>query len=287
LFLLNYGSGCGILSFLAAEMGIGTVIYNDIYDISCTDVKILSNALRLKLSHIVCGDVDELISYLQKNSISINAITSYDVIEHIYNVEYHFRKLGCLKNSKFRIVYASGANIKNPRYVHSIKKKQIQAEYNGKHKEWGDKERDTLQPYLDVRRQIISAYAPDLSAEVIEHLARSSRGLIRQDIEKCIDEYRLLGRINYHIEHPTNTCDPYTGNWCEHLMNLEWLKRIIKNAGFSVEITPGFYEIHGSLPQKIVKILINATIKLLDHRGMFLAPYYVVLANFNPNIKET
>jgi hypothetical protein len=98
-------------------MGIGTIIDNDIYDVSCTDVERLSSILGLTLGHVVCGDVAELVASLQKNSISINAITSYDVLEHIYDVEYHFKKLRCLSDNGFRIVYASGANIANPRYV--------------------------------------------------------------------------------------------------------------------------------------------------------------------------
>ena len=30
---LDYGSGSGILCLLAKELGIGTVVYNDIYDV--------------------------------------------------------------------------------------------------------------------------------------------------------------------------------------------------------------------------------------------------------------
>ncbi len=278
--LVDYGGGSGVISFLAAEMGIGTVIYNDIYDVSCTDVGCLSNALGLKLDHIVCGDVGELVSDVQENSIHVNAITSYDVLEHIYDVESHFKKLSCLSDRKFRIVYASGANIENPRHVRIVKKKQIESEYKNRDKKWGHKERDSLQAFLNVRRNIISAYAPDLSFEVVEQLACSTRGLIQRDIEKCVDEFRLQGSIAYHIEHPTNTCDPYTGNWCEHLMDLEWLEQIIKNAGFSVEIMTGRCNTSGSLLKRGVRMFLNAMIQLLGRRGMFIAPYYVVYADF-------
>ena len=34
---LDYGGGTGMLSLLAKEIGIDTVIYNDIYDVSCRD----------------------------------------------------------------------------------------------------------------------------------------------------------------------------------------------------------------------------------------------------------
>jgi len=279
--LVDYGGGCGIISLLAAEMGIGTVIYNDIYDVSCTDVGSISKALGLKLDHIVCGDVDDLISYVQAHAICINAIVSYDVIEHIYDVESHFSKLGLLADHEFRIVYASGANSANPKNVRLVKKEQIDAEYKSRDKKWGHKDRDTLQAFLDVRKNIIAAYAPDLSLEVVEQLARSTRGLIQRDIEKCVDEFRLKGRIMYQMDHPTNTCDPYTGNWCEHLMDFDWLEEIIRKAGFAGEIMAGCYNSYGSYPKKIAKISLNAMIKILGRRSMFMAPYYVVYATFS------
>lgn len=71
-------------------MGIGTVVYHDIFDGSCEDIAPLSNLLELKLDHVVCGDINELISYVHKKSLVINAITSFNVIEHIYDVAGHF-----------------------------------------------------------------------------------------------------------------------------------------------------------------------------------------------------
>jgi len=120
--IVDYGGGSGILSFLAKETGIGTVIYNDIYDVSCNDVTLLSRILELPLDHIVCGDIDEVISYLYRNHISIDCITSYDVLEHIYNVELHFRKLRSLSERHFRLVYASAANMLNQNYVRGVTK---------------------------------------------------------------------------------------------------------------------------------------------------------------------
>ncbi len=88
--LAEYGGGHGVLSFLAKEIGIGTVIYNDIYDVSCRDASRLSGLLKLPLDHVVCGDVDKFISYLNDRSIPIDALASYDVLEHIYDIESHF-----------------------------------------------------------------------------------------------------------------------------------------------------------------------------------------------------
>lgn len=108
-------------------------------------------------------------------------------------------------------------------------------------REWGHKERDTLEAYFSARKKIISTYAPELKPEEVEYLAHSTRGLRQDDIQRSVDEYRQTGRISYKIDDPTNTCDPYTGNWCEHLIDFCWLTQVVREAGFSAEILPGCY----------------------------------------------
>jgi len=276
---VDYGGGTGCLSFLAKEMGIGTVIYNDIYDVSCSDVRILSKSFGLPLDHVVCGDIDELISYLQANSISVNTVTSYDVLEHIYDAKSHLKKLGRLSNDHFRIVYASGANIENPSYVRSVTKKQKEAEYQDREKKWGYKDRDSHKAYFELRKEIISSYSPDLNSEQVEQLAYATRGLIKPDIEKCVAEYTSRGVITYHPEHPTNTCDPLTGNWCEHLMDTRWLQQVLRDEGLLVQILAGYYSVSGSLPKRAIKFFLNMAIRLMRRRGLVIAPYYVVYAH--------
>jgi hypothetical protein len=157
--------------------------------------------------------------------------------------------------------------------------KQIEFEYKNREKKWGHKERDCVRAYFDVRKEMISAYAPDLSSQEVEQLSRSTRGLIKSEIEKCVDEYLQRGSIGYRPDHPTNTCDPYTGNWCEHLIRTRWLEQVLEDAGFLVEILPGYYSASGSLPRKGVKLLLNATIHLVGRWSLFFAPYYVVCAD--------
>lgn len=281
--LVDYGGGSGIISFLAAEIGFGKIIYNDIYDVSCKDVEILAAALNFKLDGIVCGDVDSLVSYLDENSININAITSYDVLEHIYDVESHFQTLASLRSPSFRIVYASGANSENPLCKYNLKKQQLNAEFKTRKKKYGHKDRDSILPYLEVRKRIISTYAPDLSPEVVKKIAIQTRGLIEPAIHKCVDEYRFKGSIDYRNSHPTNTCDPNTGNWCEHLINFNWLQKTVQEAGFSAKILAGCYHTSSPMPKKIAKIILNVLIYILGRRGMLLAPYYIVYAEKNLN----
>lgn len=276
--LIDYGGGSGIFSLLAKEAGIGQVIYNDIYDVSCADIQRISEYIHIPLNHIVCGDVDHMIDYLHQHSISIDAITSFDVIEHIYAIEDHFEKLAHLQTKPFKLVYGSGANTENPLKVRAITKIHLADEYAYKEKTWGHKERDTVQSFLEVRKNIILSHAPEIEKPKVEQLAKWTRGLMQKDIEKYIDEYLSTGKTGYAIEHPTNTCDPFTGNWSEHLMDLHWLKEFVHRVGFRAEILPGKYTIYGPAVKKYSKYILNGLIQLLKRKGMFLAPYYILVA---------
>lgn len=275
---VDYGGGSGVLSYLAKELGIGKVIYIDIYKESCNDVEILSNALNLSLDHILYGDVDELISFVQENLITINSIASYDVLEHIYDVENHFKRLSSL-GYQFRIVYASGANNENPRIVQALRRKQKLIEYQNRERAWGHKERDSLLAYHDLRKEIIAAYSPELDSDEIAQITERTRGLIVADIKKCIDEYRAKGYITYLNDHPTNTCDPYTGNWCEHLMRIEWLENILTKSGYTVDTMSGYYHLSSPTLKAFIARVLNTSIYLLGRRGLTIAPYFIICAD--------
>jgi len=280
--IVDYGGGSGTMSMMAKELGIGTVVYADVYDGSCADAGRLGELLGLPIDHTVCGDIDELISYLSSNSICVNAVVSFDVIEHIYDVESHFEKLIAVPGRPIRFVYASGANIANSRYVRKVTKLQLSAEFeNDREQHWGDWVSNRA--FLDMRKEIISAHEPKLNSKQVNTLARRTRGLKRSYIEKCVDEYRETGEITYEPSHPTNTCDPVTGNWCEHLMDPGWLLRTIKGMGFSVNVSPGLLPVFGPVHKKCAKLCVNAAIRTLGRRGFFLAHYYVVCADLDVN----
>lgn len=281
LTVVDYGGGSGVLSLLAKELGAGTVIYIDIYDVSRADAATLGRQVGLPLDHALSGDVDALIDYVRKHSLRVDAVVSFDVLEHIYDVPAHFKKLSSLSTEPFRAVYASGANIKNRWYVKGVTKQQIDAEYQNRTKEWGHKERDTLRAYFDLRKEIISSRAAQLSPKNVEQLAKETRGLMKTDIERCVDDYLARGKHSYVPDHPTNTCDPLTGNWCEHLMPLEWLAKKVEDAGFAVRILPGDYPVIGTTLKKIKKKAVNTVIGALGEGAMFVAPYFLLSADKN------
>lgn len=123
--LVDYGGGIGVLSLLAKELGMGTVIHNDIYDVSCCDARLVAKAISLEADAYICGEIDELLCFLQNYGISADAIVANDVIEHIYDIEYFLQRLRFLSRDSLCVVFASSANAHNPRTVRRIRKMHL------------------------------------------------------------------------------------------------------------------------------------------------------------------
>lgn len=291
--LLDYGGGSGILSLLAKELNIGTVIYNDIYDVSCKDANTIGETIGNKADYYIHGDIDAIINFLKTNSVSCNAIVSYDVIEHIYDIEgflKKLKKLNTLSKEQLIVFMSSGANISNPLIKKSLEKIQFETEYKDREKRFGFKERDSPRAYFDIRKEIIISHYLEFNEKLdekeIENLAKSTRGMIEPDIKTSIEDYWKTGIYPQKLSHPTNTCDPYTGNWCEHLMEPYHLKNILSKAGFKVEILCGYYGRPKNIIKRLILTSLNLTIYLLRRRGIIIAPFFSIYGIRETGIDE-
>ena len=234
---LDYGGGTGVLSLLAKQLGIAEVYYNDIYDISCKDAKTIADSLHLPKRDYIEGDLDDVIQYCKRTNVYFNGIGSNDVIEHIYDIDDFFMNIDKIADETCTMFMCTSANP----YNKTIKKRLIKghkiAETIKRKKVYGWKERDSIYAYRDIRRNIIEEYIKEnniqLSEEQIQILVDRTIGLIEQDIKKSVDIYLQNGKLpKVDQKYPSNTCDPYTGNWAEHLMDFEQLLETLKNASF-------------------------------------------------------
>jgi hypothetical protein len=274
---IDYGGGPGILTLLAKEIGIGTVIYNDIYDVSCRDSRVVGKEIENEADFYVQGGVDDLIGFLQKDSIICDAIASYDVIEHIYDVEDFMAKICSLSPKSYNIVMSSGANPYNPVIKRRILRKHFEVEYKDREKQWGYKERDCFRAYFAVRKEIISGYANNLSQAELDSLAKATRGLIESDIIECVEEFLKTGKSPPEPAHSSNTCDPYTGNWAEHLMDVDQLAGIPSRGGFEVNVKAGYYgQTSNDFRKRLLAHFLNPLITILGAKGLMLSPFYTI-----------
>jgi len=293
---IEYGGGSGIFSLLAKEIGIGTVLYNDVYKISCHDAKEIAKSIGNIADEYILGEMQEIISYLKDKSIYCNAVGSYDFIEHIYNIESFFQGLINLPQKKLSLVLASGANPYNPIIKKRIKTHHYKCEFIDRKKEYGHKEGYTLDAYVKIRKELILKISENkLNFKELKLLTRLTRGMIERYIKECVLKYLDLKIVPSEREKrfPSNTCDPFTGNWAERLMNPNDLLEFFTRNSFDGQVIAGVYESRNNLTTKkfIPKInlniasiynplskLTNYFINLFSKKGLYLAPYYILFA---------
>ena len=231
---LEHGGGTGFLSLLAAEVGIKHVYYNDIYDTSCIDFGVVAEALGHKNIKIIQGDIEDIQEYCKLNNILFDRMGSFDVIEHIYNIKEFLLNFPDILSQEGSVFFYSGANSYNPDIVKKLTKMHERIEFENREYKPGWKKRDSLQSYASIREKIIKEIyiSKNLTVpenEVLKLLITVSRGLIKADIESVVYDY--INNKTLPITDtifPSNTCDPLTGNWAEHLMDFQGLLNVLE-----------------------------------------------------------
>ena len=272
---VDYGGGSGILTYLACEYGIKTVIYNDLFEQSVQDVKEISRVLGYQPSHLLHGDIKELNHFCSETNIDVDYVCSFDVLEHIYDLNNWFLELKNLPGD-WQLAFITSANGANPWKNQQLKRIHRQSEYQGFEKNSGWKEMDSAKAYLDSRKEIIMSAFPELNQGQINFLGKITRGLAKQDILKTVEIYNTTGELTYKPNHPTNTCDPYTGNWNEHIIDLNELQTYLNSIQFSTKILNTTYAPSKNRIFNLPKYLLNQIIQLAPKHILQLSPMYIL-----------
>jgi 2-polyprenyl-3-methyl-5-hydroxy-6-metoxy-1,4-benzoquinol methylase len=271
--IVDYGAGTGVLAMLAKEVGFAKVIYNDIYDISCKDAETIAVKALANADDYVCGDIQALQNYFKINNQYCDIIVSRNVIEHIYNLEDYFNELSKIRSKQLTLFFATTANIKNPLTVWYTQRIQRKVELKGMTSKW-TKERDSLKPHLQTRKEIITAQFSNLNEVQIDKLAKATRGLIKADIINFINDYLKTNTLKSSLVSGTNTCDPHTGNWVEHLIEIEQYNDLFIKNGFTFNVVNGFYNTNYSIKWlNLITPFVNILIKKFGKNGVYLAPF--------------
>ncbi|MBL4850371.1 MAG: hypothetical protein JKY65_33050 [Planctomycetes bacterium] len=279
----EYGGGTGLLCALARAAGIGTVVYNDIYNQSCQDAKVIHAGLGLAADHYVEGDVDAALRYLEERNVHCGAIASFDVIEHVYDLDDLFEKLPRFsRGGPLRIVMSSAANGFNPRIRSELLEVHRKLEHEDREPKWGQKKRDSLVAYRALREQIVRKRLEDTQSSLpeptIKTLAERTRGLVKPLIEKAVDACVAGGSPPAQPAHPSNTCDPFTGNWGERLFDPHEFLRILERQGLRGQVRGEFCEGRYGIASRVKGRLLRLGTRHHRALGLKVAPFYSVMA---------
>lgn len=271
---LDYGGGCGLLSYLAINLGFNKVVYNDLYETSANDAKVISQALQLKVDKFIVGDIKQVTAVLNASHLFPNLICSFDVLEHIYDLKEWFTQLCDFKHS-FALCFASSANGSNPIINRRLKKLHIQAELYERKKDEGWKEIDLHTSFLNERKKIILRHFKCSDAQA-NKLAVLTRGLKEDALRKEVSYFMKHGKMDCQITHPTNTCDPYTGNWTEQIIDTKSLCDFVRSLGFTCSVSNSFYPYSKKRILNLPKYLLNLTIRSTAKSNLYFSPFYTI-----------
>lgn len=209
-------------------------------------------------------------------------MASYDVIEHVYDISLFFNKLRLLSDNHLSIFFASAANKKNPFISRKMRKLHRQFEKEDRPFRFGKKPTDTIKALEALQTELIDNNSSGLSVDKKHELARLTRGQKIEGILSAVDFYKKTGFFPSSIGHPTNTCDPYTGNWFERLMEPSALIFLLNECGFNGRVISGYYDQPANFFRSLIKFALNFFIRLSGQKGLILAPYYcLAVSNFS------
>ena len=274
--LLDHGGGFGLLSLLAKQAGVGQVLYSDIYDGSCRDARMIGRELGLEADEYLHGEMEELISQVRERQLPCDAIISNNVIEHVYDYQKLFRQLPGLTDGPLVVAMQTTANPENPVVLKRHRQIHHCREYEGLEPEYGQKETEMLRAYREVRRGIILEVASDLPKEAVGQLVDRTRGLAEAEIREAVTVYREKNILPQIPNHPSNTCDPRSGNWAERLVAPSEMEHVLRNEGFEVRAMPGYYSCAQSQLKRMICSGVNLTIAMLGPLGRKLSPTFML-----------
>jgi len=272
---IDYGGGCGFLSILAKNSGFGNVIYNDINCQSVSDSEEIACALGTKIDFRIEGNIDRLLTWIHKNNHQYDLICSFDVIEHIYNIEEWISKIATL-DGNFALFFMTSANPCNPFISKRLKKLHLKSENIGYEKNARTPDGFLNTSFLQERKNILLARFPEIGETDLSLIAKGTRGLIKERIELLAEIYFKTGEIKYFPDHPTNTCDPYTGSWTERLIDLNELKDFTRSVNLKIRCVNTYYSYNNNHLINLIKMFLNILIFFSGKENLFFSPSVIV-----------
>jgi len=261
IVIMDYGAGVGTLYMLAKMIGCRKVIYNDFLEEWQFSAMKIAEAIDIRIDEYIVGDIDETLGVLRRKNVLCDIITSRNVIEHVYKLDYFYQSL--ILHQPQAVIYSSTtANFYNPAS-------------NIKHVLW---HRKWEKVYYLQRMDTIKAMGLGIPDNALASLAKKTRGLAGSDLINSIKDYAISKKLPNPEKLYTNTCEPATGVWAEHLLTFSQYRNNIRDENYSIIFLPGFWDTHYVKAWKnIFARFMNRIINITGNRGIIFAPFIYVI----------
>ena len=280
--LVDYGAGSGLACFAAKRLGIKHVVYCDIFEQSCKDAKLIGDAIGVTIDQYVCGDLPDTHQWIRSNGLQASGVISHNVIEHVYSMNELFDFIGQIAERDTFVWLSTAANPFRKKTQAELAKHANRVETQTREPAPGHKERNALEAYRDIRHSIVKQARPELDDETLNLIADRTRGMRQDDILAFLASYTAGDTITIEPDHPTNTCDPLTGNWAERMMDPFQLVQDAKRHDLDLQVRPGLWSLDDdSFVKNTFKKMSNAAIAVRGNKGLARSPYYILCGTAN------
>jgi hypothetical protein len=272
--LVDHGAGIGMLVMFARLCGFGRVIYTDNHQGMLNDAKVLTEHFGLQADSYCLGELPECIKK-QIPTLPHRTVISINVIEHVYDAFELIHNIGETLAGSSTFLILTYANPRNPIIRRNYTGVQRIRENHGLQSE--QKGGATLKSFVQARGDIISAAAPDLETKDMHKLASLTRGMRKEDIEGAVSQFLASGMFPDPPDHPTNTCDPYTGSWEERLIDPKRYQQALVDEGFRTRLLAGPYFGGKSKLKRFFVPVANVAIRMSGPLNLHLAKYFMAV----------
>jgi len=261
---IDYGAGLGTLFMLGGMLGFKRFDYNDHLPEWQSTAKAVCKYAGISITDYITGDINAVVNFAAENNIQYDLVLSRNVIEHIYSLPEFYHVI--FKHNPGAIVYSTTtANFHNPvmRWYHIYIHKKVEKLY-----------------YKKQRLQEIKKLQPLLTGEKLNELIRLTRGKGQQDFIDTVKNFLNKKPVTIDKSLRTNVCDCLNGVWSEHLLTKKEYDSILKNAGFKMQFTAGYWDTHYSSALKnfLAGVLNKAIVVFGKERGVIISPFVNVIA---------
>lgn len=238
--ILEVGAGFGWDAVGLALTGSNTVVASDILPSMIDGMTQCIESMKKKGVELPVTPLQGDICNLDLPDGAFDGIFSTEAIEHVHDLPQMFRNCYRLLKPGGKALIVNDSNRFNADARQHSWEGWTERDESWEHVNWLKSEVRPVEhadarPYGVMREEIIRAASSSLSDDEVAQLRHQTAGMIRPEIEQAVRTYKETGALPERDEF--GWCrNPETGEYSERLLDPFELKRLLKEAGFKVQL---------------------------------------------------
>lgn len=261
---IDYGAGLGTLFLLGGMLGFRRFDYNDhLAEWQDTAQQVCAHT-GSRITGYVIGDVEAITTYAEANGFRYDLVLSRNVLEHVYSLSEFYHTL--YRHNPKAVVYGSTtANYQNlpMRIYHYRIHEKAERGF-----------------YFEQRRKAIADGDSMLSNKQCRDYALSTRGLAGADFNRALESLKAGHPTPPRPDAAQQYLRLFYGRMVRALLTRREYAQIIKQAGFRMDYSAGFWDTHyRNALMNVAARGLNSIIRWLGpKKAVVLSPFINIVA---------